>query len=157
GEFGVADGLGLLSVAQREGDFKDHVPVQGDLEDAVAVGEVARRMVQGDRLAALPVVRPYLDDGLGHVLAVRPDVLDRGGTDPAGDAGQALHAGQALGDAAGDERLPLLAGLGPYPYTRVRRAGDALDAAGGDVHHRAGNPGVADDQVAAAAEDEQRF
>src|SRR5258708_6501968 len=59
GQFGVADGLGLLGVAQREGDLKDHVPVRGDLEDAVAGGEPAPRSAHGDRPAAPPVLRPY--------------------------------------------------------------------------------------------------
>src|SRR5690606_3127098 len=148
----VRDGLRLLGLVQRVRDVQDDVPVVA-LEDAVPVGEAAVVRAERDDGAGLPVVRADLDDRLADVLAVGADVLDRGRADAPGDAGQALDAGQAVGDAAGDEGVPVLTGLDP-DEDRVVLRGDAFGAAGADVDDGAGEPVVGHHQVAAAAEHE---
>jgi len=91
--------------------------------------------------------------GLGDLLAVGADVLDRGGAGEPGDAGQALQAGQPLGHAPGHHGVPVLSGR------RGQHARPAVtaDAARRDLDHGAVEALVGDDQVAAAAEDQQRL
>jgi hypothetical protein len=90
-------------------------------------------------------------DRLGHLLAVRADVLDRGGADRARDPRQALHAGQAAGHALGDERVPRLAG------GDIEGGARACDAPSGDPHHGPREALVGDDDVRAARQHEQRL
>jgi hypothetical protein len=101
--------------------------------------------------AARAVEHAHGGDRLGHLLAVRADVLDRRGADRPGDAGQALHARQAAGHAVGDERIPWLAG------GDLERGPVARDAAGGDPHHGAREALVGDHDVRPAGEHEQRI
>src|SRR5581483_1052057 len=102
--------------------------------------------------AAVP--DPYAGDRLADLLAVRTDVLHRGGAHGAGDAGQCFDADPAGGDGVRDEVVPVLAG----------RDGDldigAIDdVIAVDAPHRHPDDGpvealVGDDEVGAAAEDQ---
>jgi hypothetical protein len=119
------------------------------LEERVAVAEAAVRRGQPADGPGLPVVGVHPADRVGDLLPVRPDVLHRGRAGAAGDAGQALQPGPALGDGAGDQLVPRLAGFGDQDAVGDR------DAAGADQHDRAGPAGVGEHQVGAAAEQQQ--
>ena len=98
-------------VLQREPDAQHDVPLGVGLEAAVPVGEGALVVGEGDRLARAS--RSYATTSVmvdGDLLAVRPDVLDRGGAGRAGDAGQALDAGEPGLHGAGDGVGPHLSG-----------------------------------------------
>ena len=152
-----AGGLGVLQgrgeapgVLQGEAHPQHHEPVGVLLEAAVAVGEAALLVGERDGLAGAAVVGDDLGDRGGDLLAVRAHVLDRGGARRAGDAGQALHTGQSGLDRTGDRVGPVLA-RGEREVRAVER-----EAAGGDAQGRAVEALVADDEVAAAADDQQR-
>ena len=105
----------------------------------------------------VPSARSYTCDAgdrLGDLLAVRADVLDRGGAGRAGDAGEALQAGPAVGDGGGDQVVPRLAGLDPYG-DGLGVLGDDPQAPGAHQHDGAGEAGVADHHVAAAGQDQR--
>jgi hypothetical protein len=123
------------------------------LERAVAVTEAAAGGVEGDGGAGDAVDGAHLDDGLGDLLAVGADVLDRRRADVAGDAGEALEAGPALGDGAGDEVVPQLAGSGMHEDAVA--GGFGGDAAQADAEDERVEAAVGDEEVRAAAEHEQ--
>jgi len=83
-------------------------------------------------------------------LPVGSDVLDGGSSDGAGDAGEALDAGVAGGEGVVDEGVPDFASS--YFEDAV---GEGFYA--GDLHleDEAGEAGVGDEEVAAAAEEEE--
>ena len=155
-----AEGAGRLGVLERrrqparvlqlEADPQDDIALGVLLEAAVAVREGALGVRDGDRLAGAAVVGHDLGDGAGDFLAVRADVLDRRGAGRAGDAGQALDAGEARLDGAGDGVRPDLA------RGQFQRRPREFEAAGRDAQRGAVEALVADDQVAAAADDQQR-
>ena len=98
----------------------------------------------------MAVPGPHGHDGLGHLLAVSSHVLHRRPTHQAGDAAQALDARQPLAHAEADESGPVLSGPGPDQGAgAVALNGYALD---GHSQHRAREPGVGHDEVAAASE-----
>src|SRR5690606_15618209 len=80
------------------------------LEDAGPVREAA---LGGIPVAGLPraaVVDADGDDGVGDLLTVGTDVLDRGRPGGAWDSREALQATEAVRDAARDDGVPRLAG-----------------------------------------------
>ena len=134
---------------------REHDPAAGRaLEDARAVGEAARVRLELGDLAARAVEDAHGGDRVADLLAVRADVLDRRRPDGARDAREALHAGQALGDARRDEGVPRLAGL-HVEHDAAAVAGLARDPGGEDADDRAGEAVVGDDDVAAAGQHEQ--
>ncbi len=139
-----------VRVLEGEPDAQDDIALGVGLEAAVPVGEGALLVGERDRLARPAVVRDHLGDRRGDLLAVRPDVLDRGRARRAGDAGQALDAGQSGLHGTGDRVGPDLARgqLQPCP--------DEFAAARGDAQGGALEALVADDEVRAAADDQQR-
>ena len=86
-----------------------------------------------------------------HLLAIGAYVLDGGGADLAGNAGQAFDAGQAAFDAEVNKGVPIFAAAGRDP-NRVLLC-DEADAAQGDVEDQAGKAVIREDGVAAAAQD----
>ena len=138
---------------ERERD-RQHDVARRALEDAVPVAEAALAGAEHDDVAGAAVERPHPADRLGHLLAVGADVLDRCGTDPAGDAGQRLDAGQVLLDGQRDQMVPVDAGLDLQGV--LGPDGDG-DPAGGDLQDGAGEARVAHHQVAAAAQHQQRL
>jgi hypothetical protein len=156
-----AEGRGQLGVADRGGQHLDrqverhaqHDEPVGPAEPAGPVAETAPLIRHLADIPGHPVVDPHQGDGLGDLLAVGADVLDRGGAGQPGDAGQALKAGQPLGHAPGHHRVPVLAGR----HGEHARPAVPADAARGDLDHGAVEPLVGDHQVAAAAEDQHRL
>ena len=156
---GDAERAGQLRVADRargrrarevERDLQHDPAPRRALEAARAVREPALRGRELDQGARRAVVGADRGDRLGDLLAVGPDVLDRRRADRARDPGQALDPGAARGDAAGDERVPRLAG-GDGQAVALR-----AHPARGDAQHRAGEARVGDHEVRAARDDQQR-
>ncbi len=131
------------------------MPGRVGLEPAGAVAEAAVGVGEGADLPFSLRSQTRTDgDGLRDLLAVGADVLDRGGADRAGDAGERLDADPAGVDGAGDEVVPGLArrdGDHHAAAGRVAVLDVGADAAGGDPDDGAGEAVVGDDQVAAAA------
>src|SRR6185369_7721017 len=151
-QLGVADRSGQHLHRQPERDAQHDEP-PGAAEPAGPVAEIAPLVRYLMDVAGHPVVDPHRRDRLGDFLAVGADVLDRGGPGEPGDAGQALEAGQPLGHAPGDHRVPVLAGR----HGQRARSAVPADAARRDLDHGAVEPLVGDDKVAAAAQDQQRL
>src|SRR6202022_1551724 len=138
-----AEGRGQLAITDRrredllrepEGHAQHHEPAGAiALEDTGPVAEAALLVRDVEDFRGLPVVDPHPRDRLRDFLAVSADVLDRGGTRQAGDAGQALEAGQAPGDGPGDHLVPVLAGR----HDHRAGPGTAADAAGRHLDHGA--------------------
>ena len=147
GQLGIADRAGRRCGFEPERHTQHDVLVVA-LEPAVPVGEPAVLRSHADDLAGGPLEHAHRGDGLRDLLPVGADVLDRGGADQAGDAGQGLDAGQPVRDRARDERVPVLAG------SDGQLAAGALDPAGRDLHDQPVEALVRDHDVAAAAEDE---
>ena len=124
------------------------------LEARRAVAEAALPRGHHDHIPGDPVVRADPRDGVGDLLAVGPDVLDGGRTREARDARERLDARPLLGDGARDEVVPRFAGSDAHP--RPRTGVDAhVDAARAHEQHIAREAAVVDDDVGAAAQDEQ--
>ena len=152
GELGVADRGRVIGLRERVGD-REHDPAAGRaLEHARAVREAA---VGGGELldrAGVAVIDAHGDDRVRDLLPVGADVLDRGGADRAGDAGQALDAGAARPPRSRPRTGPTARRRRPTSAVAV-----GVHAAGGDPEHGAGEAGVGDDQVRAAGQDQQRL
>ena len=154
GQLGVADRCAQPGVLEGERHGQHDVPV-GPLEHAVAVAEAALRRAQQDDVVGAAVQGADPADGLGDLLAVGADVLDRGGADAAGDAGERLEPGVPLVD-----RVAATTWSQSTPASTCsacsaqRRHGDP---AGGDLEHGAVEALVGHHQVAAAAQDQQRL
>jgi len=157
GEVALQVGVGELwscGEVEAKGDLGDDVAVaMGRVEDAAAVGEPALLMREGDEGVGRQVEGADLGDGVGDLLAVGSDVLDWGAPDRAWDAGEALDAGDSLLADAEDEAVPLGAGGGGVVDVSAFGAGVG-GGADGDVEDEAVEAGVADEEIAAAAEDE---
>ena len=158
GQLGVPDGCSQAPLTELEGDLEDHVTARVGLEPAGAVAEVA--LGGGEGAYGAPDAVPDADpgDGLGDLLAVGADVLDRRGADRAGDAGERLQPHPAAADRLGHQVVPSLA---RRDRDRRARAGGVagvvdvgVDAAGGDLDDRAVEALVGDDEVGAPAEHE---
>ena len=93
-------------------------------------------------------------DGLGDLLAVGADVLDRRGTHAAGDARERLEPGVPLVDREPHHVVPVDAGLDLQRVLGQWRDGDP---AGGDLEHGAVEALVGHHEVAAPAQDQQRL
>ena len=156
GEFGVADGSRQRPEGQLEGHRKDHVAAGVRLEARCAVGETA--IPRGDDLAAPrdAVVRRHAGNGVGDLLAIGADVLDRSGSGEPGYAGECLEAGPLLHHRARDEVIPRLARGDGDPGTRtgIHRH---LDTSRADEHDCAWHALVRHDDIAAAAQDRERL
>jgi len=108
-------------------------------------------------LAGLPVPAADRNDRRADLLAVGADVLDRGRAGQPWNAGQALQARQPAGDGPAHHAVPVLARRDPHRCRPIRAAAHLGDAAGADPHDRAVESLVGDDQVAAAAQDQDRL
>ena len=121
-------------------------------EAAVGVRERARALEHADP-------DPHLRDGLRDLLAVGADVLDRGGADQAGDAGERLDADPLALHGPRHEVLPALPRRHRDHGASAGRV-VALDvgphSAGGDLDDGAVEAVVRDHDVAPAAEHEDR-
>ena len=155
GELGVLHGRAEVAQPQLEGHVEHDVAAGIGLEPAVAVGEAAVGGREGPLGAVDPVPGADAGDGLGDVLAVGPDVLDRGGPHRTGDPRQRLDAGPALLDGVGDEVVPSLAGRNGQARSAAG-VGVHARAAGGDLDHPAVETGVGDHEVGAASEQQER-
>ena len=159
GEVGVGE-VGGSSRAEAEDDLGDDVAVAlGGVEDAVAIAEAAGRARQCDEGEGFKIEGAHGVDGLGDLLAVGADVLDGGAADGAGDAGEALDAADALLADVVDEVVPVHAS-GDVEVDVVG-AGDGGQARGfqgadGDAEYESVEAGVADQEIAATAEGEDR-
>ena len=160
----VTDKVGVGEVrrgvlVEAEGDLGDDVAVTvGRVEDAVAIAEAAVRVGQGDEGEGFEIEGTHGVDGLGDLLTVGADVLYGGAADGAGDAGEALDAADALLADVLDELVPVHSGRDVE--VDVAAAGDGCQARGfdgtdGDAENQSIEAGVADQQVAAAAQGEE--
>ena len=92
-------------------------------------------------------------DELADLRAVGADVLDRGRTDRPGDPGQRFESGETEVEGMGDERVPVLPRLGGHPGVGRRGLG-GLHSGGPDHADRAVEPGIGDEQIRSAADEQ---
>ena len=156
GQLGVAHRLPERPEPQLEGHLEHHPPARLGLEPAPPVAEPAVRTGQRADPPLVTVVGAHPGDGVGDLLAVGADVLDRGGADPARDPRQGLDAPPLLGDGALHQLVPVLPGR-HGDHGAAAGVGLHLDPPGGDVDHEPVEPVVADDEVAAAPEHQHRL
>src|SRR5674476_181153 len=152
----IGDGRGQRCQPELEHHVEDDIAGLR-LEERVAIGEPAVGIVEGvDRLLAT-VPDPNLRDGLGDLLAVGADVLDRGCACAARDAGERLDAGPPLGDSPDDHVVPDLTSSNADRRDAMRIGGLDGDPSRRDADHGTSEAIVGDDQVRAAADDQQRL
>jgi hypothetical protein len=125
------------------------------LEPARPVREAALAGGHVPYLVRDRVEDPHPGDGLGHLLAVRAHVLNRRGAGRAGNAGQALDSGEALGHRECHDVVPGLAGLDRHQH--VVALGHDTDAGGADQYDRPRNALISDNDVAAPGQHEERL
>ena len=161
GELGVARPGRRACPGQLEGHVEHDVAAGVGLEAGVAVAEPAVGVGEGADAAQLAVPDPHGRDGLGDLLAVGADVLDRGGADRAGDAGQGLDADPAPGDGGGDDVVPVLARGDGHQHAAARgvvlAVAGVAHAARRDLDDDPGEALVGDHHVGAAAQHQHRF
>ena len=92
-------------------DAEDDEPVPlSPIENAGAVCESASFAAQLAHLAILEIEHQDRFDGLGDLLAVRSDILNRSAANAAGNSAEALDSRAISGHGSGDEPVPLFAG-----------------------------------------------
>jgi len=96
-----------------------------------------------------------LRDRIGYLLTISSDVLDRRASDAAGNAGEALDAANSLLAEGHDEGVPVCAG-GRGCIEDVALSGCLGWRSDGHVENQAVEATVADEEITAAAEDEER-
>ena len=161
GQLGVRDRRAERARAELEGDVEDDVPARVGLEPRGAVAEAAVGGGEGADAARAARSQTRTEAMVcGDLLAVGADVLDRGGADRAGDAGRAPRRRPSRARRRAATRSSQLSPAatvtstpphdGPSSSTSARRRG-------GDLDDGAGEAGVGDHQVAAAAEHQDRL
>src|SRR4029079_7230261 len=115
------------------------------MEAALFVGEFLE-------LAGLSPVGANCDDGLTHVLSVSSDVLPRGSADRSRYSTQALDACAVRPHCLGYKCVPAFTGAHPKYLSAILRV--TIDSGNGDVQCESVPPSVADDDVAAAAQNQ---
>ena len=150
-EIGVFE-IGLAVWVQLEIDAGDDVAVRlVGVESAGTIAEVAGGFVEGDVGLGFAVEGVDGDDSFGDFLTVGTDVLDGRAADGAGDAGHALYAGEALLNGVLHEVVPGFAGADGEEILA-----EVVDSADFDLEDEAGKARIGYEEIAAAAEDEQR-
>ena len=150
-EVGVAERGGGVGVEPEVDAVDDVAAGFVGVETAGAVAEVTGGIGELDEGVGSSIVGVDGGDGLRDLLAVGADVLDGRSADGAGDAGEALDAGETAVDGVLNEGVPGLAGAdGEEVVTEGSNAADL------DVEDEAVEAGVTDEEIAAAAEDEER-
>ena len=129
-----------------EGEFDlENDPVFAALEDALAIAEIALRVVENAHGGAIE--EAHGGDAFGDGMAVGAGVAVDRGADPAGDAGERFEALEGVTVGEIDQVLKHGAGAG----------GDAraigVERVGGVAQHEAAEALVGNDQVGAAADD----
>ena len=125
------------------------------LEERRAVREATFIGRQYENRTMLSVPHPHLDAGVGDLLAVRADVLDRRSAGPSGDAREALESRKPVLDRSADDVVPFLArGDGHQDVISRRRE---IDPGRPHQHHPPGEPLVREHDVAAATQDQHRL
>src|SRR5581483_4246133 len=144
----IADGrvaAGAESVRNREHDVS---PLLDILEQTRAISEAALLVRQlGDRLRrAIPHL--HARDRLAHILSIRADVLNGSCAREARNAGEALDAGETATHGVRDGVIPRFA------RRNMQQAIALFDASQLDADDETVEASIGDQQIAAAAEDE---
>ncbi len=121
---------------QGKHDRGDQPAVGRALEDRVAIGEAAGVVIERDRTLRWPV--PGLDgmNELARLDSVGADILQRRGTDGAGDQDQVFQSGIAPAQRPAHEVIPAFAGGDADQHARV--VVEHLDASRRHRDHGAG-------------------
>jgi hypothetical protein len=105
-QVGVFD-LGWGAALERIGHLQHDEPIaMGSIENAGAIGEAAVSVAKDADLSAHTFEGGYDDDGVGHLLPIRSDILYRSSAHRSGDAAQALYARAIRGYGGCDETVP---------------------------------------------------
>src|SRR5690349_13811861 len=88
-------------------------------EEAPAIREFACAGRHFLRAILLAIPNPNPLHGIRDLLAVCTHILDRRGTDTAGDSAHAFKATQARAHRLLDERIPVFSGLGAHHAARI--------------------------------------
>ena len=133
----------------------------GGVEDTAAIGEAAELGRQRDKVEGFEIERPYREDAGGHLLPVGADVLDGSAADETRDACEAFDTGDTSFGDVKDEGVPIhsgwdLIGDACLPRHIVAVAIDDDGSRDLDVENEAVEAAVADEEVAAPAQDKER-
>lgn len=155
GKIGVGEvGRGVGGKAEDDGG--DDVAAAGvGVEEAGAVGKAAGFVGELGEGAGVEVEGADGVDGLGDLLPVGSDVLDGRGTSEAGDAGEALHAGEVEGARVENEGVPVEAGGDPEVDPVLAGWSGNQRVAESEMEDEAGETAIRDEEVGAAAEGEE--
>ena len=141
---------------EAEGDGGDDVAAGLDgVEQASAVAELAGFAGKLDEAVRLKIQSADSVDGLRNLLPVGANILHRGASGKAGDAGEALDAGQILITCLVDKGFPGETGVSAELASGDVDLGGFCCAVDSNVDDQSGKSGVGDKKVAAAAEREQ--
>jgi len=152
-EVGVGEVRGSRGV-EAECDRGDDVAIAvRGVEDAAPVGKAALGVGEVDELHGFEIECADGVDGFRDLLAVGTDVLDGCSTEGAGDTGEAFDSADSLLADGENEVVPFDA-RGDGLVEEAVAVGGCQGLVDGEMDDEAGEAGVADEEVTAAAEDE---
>lgn len=147
---------GCTTRSQGEINPRDDIaPTLSRVQKAGPISESAVGIRQLDKAARLCVKAPDAVDGLRNFLPVRAHILYGRAASRARNACQALHAGKVTIHGKLHQAVPALARGGPQHHrpTTCRQTFNSLQC---HVQHKPGKAAIRNQQVAAAAQYEER-
>src|SRR5580704_6353835 len=158
GEISLKIGVGDVRVAavlQRIIHLHNDIsPALRSIENAGAIAEATGLLAEFVQLSVLEVERHHGINRVRNLLPISPNVLHRSSRHVSGDAAQAFDAGTIVSYYEAHEFVPVFP-RASFEHDFVMTVA-MIDSGNSDFEREAGPARVGDDEVAAAAEHEQR-